>query len=103
MEGVTEKAFGALGQFPIIQASVAVVIIIVGVFMILKASKDRNHHAPDPMPQWLMMGPLHDMMKAVHDIAEESRKANETLKENRSILNACKSVLEMIRNESRLR
>lgn len=102
MDGASEKAFGALGQFPIIQAAVAIMILLGGVYMIFKASKDKGR-APDPMPQWLMMGPLHDMMEAVHDIAEESRRANDLLKECRDALLACKSALELIRNESRLR
>ncbi|GEC15890.1 hypothetical protein [Nitrobacter winogradskyi] len=102
MEGASEKAFGALGQFPIIQAAVAILILLGGVYMIFKAYMDKSK-GPDPMPQWLMMGPLHDMMEAVHDIAEESRKSNDLLKECRDALLACKSALELIRNESRLR
>jgi hypothetical protein len=43
------------------------------------------------------------MMQAVHDMAEESRRATELLKESRDALIACKAALELIRNESRLR
>lgn len=102
MDGVSDKAFGALGQFPIIQAAVAILILFGGVYMAFRASRDKGR-VPDPMPQWILMGPLHDMMEAVHDIAEESRRANDLLKECKDALLACKSVLELIRNESRLR
>jgi hypothetical protein len=47
---------------------------------------------PDTIPQWLMMGPLHDMMQAVR-MAKESRRANDLLKEHKDALLACKSVL----------
>lgn len=104
MEGMSEKAFGALGQFPIIQAAVAILILMGGLFMIFKAFRDRAGKTPDHlMPQWLMMGPLHDMMDKVDDIAEEARRANDLLKECRDALMACKGTLELIRNESRLR
>lgn len=102
MDGVSDKAFGALGQFPIIQATVAVLILVGGVYMIFRAGRDKPM-PQEPIPQWVMMGPLHDMMEAVHDIAEESRRANDLLRECRDALLACKSALEMIRNESRLR
>lgn len=102
MEGMSEKAFGALGQFPIIQAAVAILILMGGLFMIFKAFRDRGK-PQDQMPQWLMIGPLHDMMDKVDDIAEEARRANDMLRECREALLACKGVLELIRNESRLR
>jgi hypothetical protein len=50
-----------------------------------------------------MMGTLHDMMQAVHDMAEERLRTNDILKECKDALLACKSTIEMIRNESRLR
>jgi hypothetical protein len=98
MDGVSDKAFGALGQFPIIQSAVAVLILLGGVCLIFRASKDKA--APrEPVPPWLMMGPLHDMMAAVHDLAEESRRANDLLRECRDALLACKTALELMRNE----
>ena len=102
MEGVSDKALGALGQFPIIQAAVAILILLGAVYLIFKASKDKNR-MPDPIPQWVMMGPLHVMLEAVHDMAEESRRATELLKEVRDAMLSCKTALELIRNESRLR
>lgn len=105
MDGVSERAFGALGQFPIIQASVAILIIIGGIYMIFKATKDRNSSSPshDQMPQWIMMGPMHDMIKRVENIDGEMRRQNELLRDIRDSAVACKAALEMIRNESRLR
>jgi hypothetical protein len=98
MDGVSDKAFGALGQFPIIQAAVAILILLGGVYLIFRASKDKA--APrEQIPQWLMMGPLHDMMAAVHDLAEESRRSNDLLRECKDALLACKTALELMRNE----
>jgi hypothetical protein len=102
MEGNTSKAFDALGPFPLVQAAVAILILLGGVYLVFRANKDRG--APrEQIPPWLMMGPLHDMMEAVHDMAEESRRANELMRECRDTLLACKTALELIRNESRLR
>jgi hypothetical protein len=109
MEGASSKALDALGQFPIVQASVAVLILLGGIYMIFKASKDRVR-PPELIPQWLMMGPLYDMMGAVHDVAEETRRTNDLLRENKELLSDVlqetrntRQTLELIRNESRLR
>ncbi|WP_438278061.1 hypothetical protein [Nitrobacter sp.] len=102
MEGTTSKAFDALGPYPLVQGAVALLIVLGGVYLIFRANKDRGA-SREQIPPWLMMGPLHDMMQAVHDMAEESRRATELLKESRDALIACKAALELIRNESRLR
>jgi hypothetical protein len=42
MEGATNKAFGALGQFPLVQGAVGLLILLGGVYLIFRASKDRT-------------------------------------------------------------
>jgi hypothetical protein len=108
-----EKAFESLGSFPIIQAAIAVFIIIVGYYVLIpRGEKDGKAAQRDlgSIPQWLLMGPVHDAMGAIHDIAEQGRIRNGILeriedlaadiaKEQREQT----QLLEMIRNESRLR
>jgi hypothetical protein len=42
MEGATNKAFGALGQFPLVQGAVGLLILLGGVFLFFRASMDRT-------------------------------------------------------------
>ena len=42
MDGVSDKAFGALGQFPIIQSAVAVLILLGGVYLIFRAKQGQG-------------------------------------------------------------
>src|SRR5687768_11122017 len=102
MDGVSDKAFGALGQFPIVQAAVAMLIILAGIYMLFRGSKERNSQqsSPEHIPNWLMMGPMHNMMQEVRHIAEQGRRTNDLLKECKDAINTCKGVLELIRNES---
>ena len=57
-----------------------------------------------------MIGPMHDMIGAVHDVAEQSRRTNDLLREIKDgqgdILREtqhARQTLELIRNESRMR
>ena len=57
-----------------------------------------------------MIGPMHDMIGAVHDVAEQSRRTNELLREIKDLqgdtlreFQNARQTLELIRNESRLR
>lgn len=49
------EALKSLGAFPIVQATVAFVVIFACVWLMRRGEKDKK--PPDPMPQWLMMGP----------------------------------------------
>lgn len=109
MEAVAKSAFDTFGAFPIIQVAVAA-----AVFYAIWAAATRGQRdsapKPEPVPQWIMIGPLHDMIGAVHDVAEEARRTNELLKECRDALGDAlreiqnaRQTLEMIRNESRMR
>ena len=57
-----------------------------------------------------MIGPMHDMIGAVHDVAEQSCRTNELLREIKDLqgdtmreFQNARQALELIRNESRLR
>ncbi|OJU30450.1 MAG: hypothetical protein BGN91_02905 [Nitrobacter sp. 62-13] len=51
----------------------------------------------------LIMGPPHEVMEVVHAMSEESRKQTDLLKASTRFSRACKTALELIRNESRQR
>jgi len=109
MGDLNAKAFDALGAYPIIQAAVAALILLGGVYLIFRASRDKSVPR-EPVPQWLMMGPLHDMMGAVHDVAEQGRQQTDLLRRIEELsgkqlreIEKAKSVLEAIRNESKMR
>lgn len=75
------------------------------------ATRDKPAIAPPPpVPQWIMMGPMHDMMQSVHEVAEEARRTNDLLREVKDLLGDnvretqhARQTLELIRNESRMR
>lgn len=98
----------ALGQWPILQFAAVVITMIAGIYAIRRGEKDRKPE--QPIPQWMMMGPMHDMMEAVHNMAEQGRQQTDLLRRiddhMADILRQAemnKSTLEAIRNESRLR
>jgi hypothetical protein len=105
------EALKSLGAFPVVQAAVAIIIILVGILAFLRGGRDRkNSDAIPTIPPWLMMGPAHDAIGAIHDMAEQSRQQTKMLERIESVTSDLlkethnnTSVLEMIRNESRLR
>lgn len=112
MDAINDKAFAALGAYPIIQSAVAITILLGALYLVIRATRDKPPPLPahDPVPQWLMIGPMHDMIGAVHDVAEQSRRTNDLLKDSNNIMGdmltefrAARQTLEMIRNESRMR
>lgn len=92
-------AFKALGQWPIIQAAVALVVIFAGLWLMRRGERDKK--PPDPMPQWLMMGPLHDMMMSVHEVAEETRRTNDLLRDIKDVMGDLLRQTEMNKARSR--
>jgi hypothetical protein len=109
MESINGKAFEALGPYPIVQAAVALLILSIALLLVWRASRDKTP-AREPVPQWLMMGPLHDMMMSVHEVAEETRRTNDLLSDCKDVLGDvlrelqhARQTLELIRNESRMR
>jgi hypothetical protein len=112
MDGINDKAFAALSAYPIVQSAVAIAILLGAFYLVIRATRDKPPPLPphEPVPQWIMMGPLHDMMGAVHDVAEQNRRTNDLLKEIKDgqgdmlrEFQTARQTLEMIRNESRMR
>lgn len=103
------KIYESLGAWPQVQFAVLVVGAYVGIKFILRGERDKDVRAPSPVlsengsPKWTMYGPVHDAMSAVHEMNEQSRKQIDLLERIDETLLACKVVLELIRNESRLR
>lgn len=112
MDAINDKAFAALGAYPIIQSAVAITILLGALYLVVRATRDKPVAPPphEPVPQWIMMGPMHDMIGAVHDVAEQSRRTNELLREIKEVMSDnvretqhARQTLELIRNESRMR
>jgi hypothetical protein len=110
MEGLAKSAFDSFNAFPIIQVAVAAAVFYAIWAAATRGSRDSASKPPELIPQWLMIGPLHDMMQSVHEVAEEARRTNDLLKDSNDILSdvltefrAARQTLEMIRNESRMR
>ena len=110
MEGLAKSAFDSFNAFPIIQVAVAAAVFYAIWAAATRGSRDNAAKPPELIPQWLMIGPLHDMMQSVHEVAEEARRTNDLLREVRDgqgdILREtqhARQTLELIRNESRMR
>jgi hypothetical protein len=73
------EALKSLSGFPIIQAGVAILIILAGVWMVFRGSQDKKPQPTNGVPAWTLYGPVNELMKSIHDMAEQSRKGNETL------------------------
>lgn len=110
MEGLAKSAFDSFNAFPIIQVAVAAAVFYAIWAAATRGSRDSASKPPELIPQWLMMGPAHDAMQSVHELAEEARRTNDLLKDSNDILSdvltefrTARQTLELIRNESRLR
>ena len=110
METIAKSAFDSFNAFPIIQVAVAAAVFYAIWAAATRGSRDNAAKPPELIPQWILIGPLHDMMGAVHDVAEETRRTNDLLREFRDLQNDilrelqhARQTLEMIRNESRMR
>jgi len=108
MGSTADKAFESLGPFPIVQAGVALLILTIAIALIWRASRDKA--VAPTIPAHFLMGPLHDCFEDIRDLAEQSRQQTELLRllhqqiaHASSEIHNNKAILEMIRNESRLR
>lgn len=53
----------------------------------MRATGDKPPLPPrGPVPQWIMMGPMHDMMQSVQEVAEEARHSNDLLREIKDVM-----------------
>ncbi|MGB5902548.1 MAG: hypothetical protein WBH00_06810 [Xanthobacteraceae bacterium] len=90
-------------------------LVLSAIYIAFRATRDKPAAPPplpprEPVPQWLMIGPMHDMIGAVHDVAEQSRRTNDLLREIKDVMGDtlretqhARQTLELIRNESRMR
>ncbi len=73
------EALKALGPFTLVQAALAVMIVMGGYFALVRGTKDKTGNGSgysSTYPPWVMMGPGHDAIRAIHDIAEQGRHRN---------------------------
>jgi hypothetical protein len=108
MDAINDKAFAALGAYPIIQSAVAITILLGALYLVMRATRDKPAVPPplpphEPVPQWLLIAPMHDLIKDAADIADHMRQQTKLLEKIEATLMACKVSLELIRDESRLR
>jgi hypothetical protein len=112
MDVINHKAFAALGAYPIIQSAIAITILLGALYLVMHATRDKPPPLPprEPIPECIMMGPMHDMMQSVHEVAEEARRTDDLFAGVKDLLGDnvretqhAGQTLEMIRNESRMR
>lgn len=65
------------------QILLTLVVIAIGGFATWRGLVDKKKEAPDPgtIPMWVMIGPVHDALQAIHDMAEEGRTRNAVLRD----------------------
>lgn len=99
------RVFEALGPWPVVQFAAAGLFLYVGLRAIQRGEKDKKPNVinGNGLPPWTQYGPVHDVMHAVHEMNEQSRKQIDLLERLDHGLQACKITLELIRNESKLR
>jgi hypothetical protein len=90
------------------------VILTFGVFIMIRAWIEGKTRAipvaPAPtavqrgvgeIPSWVLVGPMHDMMQSVHEVAEQGRVTNELLKTHLAVLRDLdKTLTEMDRGQN---
>lgn len=76
-----------LRGYPIIKSVVAITIPSGALYLVMRATHDKPPRLPPrkPVPQWIMMGPMH-MMQSVHDVAEQARRSNDPLREIKDVI-----------------
>lgn len=73
------EAFKALGPFWLVQAALAILILFGGWYVLVRGTREKNGNggsSNSAIPPWVLMGPGHDAIGAIHDLAEQSRSAN---------------------------
>jgi hypothetical protein len=84
MYDLINEAIKVLAPWPLAQMIMISLVAGLGIVMMRKSDRDRKNSDDgkiEPPPLWSMMGPVHEAIQAIHDMAEESRKANATHRE----------------------
>lgn len=80
MDGIASVAMGALGNYPIVQSAVALIIVAGGIFAMFRGSKDQTVKAAtvnEPSPEWTAKQVLEDVRRCVH----EHHRTNDLLRD----------------------
>lgn len=90
---LANKAFESLSAFPIIQIALGIVIIITSLVLVRKGEGDRKSGGSGAssnveMPLYLIGGPVHDAIGAIHDMAEQGRITNKLIEVSNQKLEA---------------
>jgi len=83
MSDLINETLRVLAPWPVAQGFFIIVIAFMGFMAIRRGDRDRRAGVSQrnvEMPMYLMGGPVHDAIGAIHDIAEESRKISTMLK-----------------------
>jgi hypothetical protein len=100
MSEIIERAVKVLAQWPTAEGFFIIVIAFLGLMTIRRADRDRKAGPPAiEIPMFLMSGPLHDVMGAVHEISEQSRIQNELMKQMISELRRNNELIEWVGNQ----
>jgi hypothetical protein len=80
-----EAALKSLDPFALLQAVIAVLIVLVWSWMMFRGSRDKK--SPNgAVPAWTLYGAAHEAMVAIHEMNEQSREANRILTRAEAIL-----------------
>jgi hypothetical protein len=83
MYDLVNEAIKVLAPWPLAQMIMISLVAGLGIIMMRKSERDRKTDVSkiESPPLWSMMGPVHEAIQAIHDMAEEARKANATHRE----------------------
>jgi len=80
-----EAALKSLDPFTLLQAVIAVLIVLVWSWMMFRGSRDKKPNG-SATPVWSLYGPVHDVLRAIHEMNEEGRETNRILSRAEAIL-----------------
>jgi len=71
--------------WPLVEVIILGMFLVASVFIMRWANRDRKDHGSIvELPSFIIHGPLHDTMKVVDEIAEETRRATADIREVKS-------------------
>lgn len=93
------KAIEALAGYQLVQAAVAVLVLLAGLFIMKRGERDRKlTNGTQVLPAWTLYGPVHEAMQSVHNISESCRSAVKSLESIEKEAREQTQLLEDIRN-----